>query len=435
MKFFIHTLGCKVNQYESQAISENLLFNGYEKAKSDEEADILIINSCTVTSVSDQKVRKLARRLKRSNPEAIVILTGCMPQAFSEKAEEFDYADIVLGNSDKLSVVSYIKQFLSDKRKRIVSVKPYTKESKFEKINISHFDERTRAFIKIEDGCDRFCSYCIIPYARGRVRSKNIEDIKEELEKLSEAGYKEVVLTGINLCAYGKDLNLNLCDAVNTACSIKGINRVRLSSLEPDMIDIGILKAFSQQEKFCPHFHLVLQSGCDKTLKKMNRHYNTSEYFDVVNNIYKYFKNPSITTDVMVGFPGETEDDFNESVNFMKKVDFAKVHVFPYSIRKGTKAAEFPNQITKAEKTRRAKIMADVCNELRREFLKSQIGQIEDVLFETKQKENNVYEGYTKNYTPVKCNYNNGSLVGKLEKVRIVDLNENKDKCVAEKIK
>ena len=400
MKFFIITLGCKVNQYESEAMHKKMEQKGFEEAKEYCDADVVIINSCTVTAKSDQKVRQTLNKVRRESKDAIVVLTGCMPQAFPELVSDLD-ADIILGNSNRSNIVDYIEKFLLSKSK-IVDIKPHENNEKFETLEISDFHQRTRAFIKIEDGCNRFCSYCIIPYARGRVRSKPIEDIKEEVKTLSSKGYKEVVLVGINLSAYKTEDGLKLCDVVKEVCSINGIERVRLGSLEPDQIDEDTIRNFSLEKKFCPQFHLSLQSGCDETLKRMNRHYNTSEYFDIIKNIRKYFDNASITTDVMVGFAGETEEEFSNSLAFVEKVGFSKVHVFPYSRRPGTRAASFVGQITNAQKKDRSERMIELTNKTRKNFMNQQIGKVEEVLFETSPQKN-VYEGYTKNYTPIRA--------------------------------
>lgn len=399
MKVFIITLGCKVNQYESEAMLKSFLNSGFEKSKEITDADVIVINSCTVTSTSDQKVRQVINRSKKKNYDAIIVLTGCMPQAFPDIAKSFDDVDIVLGNSNRKDVIKSVIKFMSTHQK-IINIKPYGKKDDFEKIEIDEFHERTRAFIKIEDGCNRFCSYCIIPYARGRVRSKNLDDLKNEVMRLSDSGYEEVVLVGINLSAYGEDLGLHLCDAVDTVCDIPGIKRVRLGSLEPERMSENVLKRLSKQGKLCPQFHLSLQSGCDDTLKRMNRHYNTDEYYEIVLNIRKLFNNPSITTDVMVGFPSESESEFLESVEFVEKVGFSKAHVFAYSRRPGTKADLEKNQITKDLKVSRSKKMIEVTNVSREKFLNSQINTVQSVLFE-RYKDSDFYEGYTKNYTPV----------------------------------
>ncbi len=400
MTFSIFNFGCKVNQYESQVMTELMLSRGYEYTEDRENADIMIINSCTVTAVSDSKVMKLIRHLRRKNENSIIVLTGCMPQAYPNLKEEFSQVDIVLGNSMRSELPDEIEKFLIN-REQIVNIHKYTRNSDFELVSVSNFEERTRAFIKIEDGCNRYCSYCIIPYARGPVRSKPLDVLKKELEHLAAHGYREIVLVGINLSAYGQELGLHLCDAVECACSIEGIERVRLGSLEPERMDRESIERLSKLEKFCPQFHLSLQSGCDATLKRMNRHYTTAEYIKIVGDLRAAFPNCSITTDVMVGFAGETEEEFGASVDFVKEVAFAKAHVFPYSQREGTIAAKAPDQLDNSVKSQRSRIMIEAANGTRKAFLESQVGREESVLFEQPTKDG-YWEGYTKNYTPVK---------------------------------
>lgn len=417
MNFNIVTLGCKVNQYESQAMREDLLKNGFLLSENKDIADITIINSCTVTAVSDAKNRKLLNKVRRLNPDGIIVLTGCMPQAFPDEAENFKNCDIVLGNAKRAELVPAIRKFIADSNKNIAISEHIAKGEPFENLSVSSFGEHTRSFIKIEDGCNRFCSYCIIPYARGRVRSKQLSDLKTEIEKVAMNGYKEVVLVGINLSAYGLDENFNLADAVECACSVEGIERVRLGSIEPERMDREMIARLAAQPKFCPQFHLSLQSGCDKTLSDMNRHYTSGEYAEIVNNLRNAFENSSITTDVMVGFAGETEEDFENSMQFVKNIGFAKVHVFPYSQRKGTVAADKPNQVAPQEKERRAKLMGIAVDKLRKEFLDTQVGLVENVLIERNRR--GYLEGYTKNYTPVHIISDNSELCGLIKNVKI----------------
>ncbi len=401
MNFSVYNFGCKVNQYESQVMTELMIKSGYTYTDDKEKADIIIINSCTVTAVADNKVLKLIRHIKRENPEKIVVLTGCMPQAYPDKTSELMQADIVLGNSARQELPGEVEKYLSN-GERIVNVHKYTKSSDFEQVCVSEFEERTRAFIKIEDGCNRYCSYCIIPYARGPVRSKPMEVLKREVEHLAKCGYKEIVLVGINLSAYGSEFGLHLCDAVESVCEVEGVERVRLGSLEPERMDKESIGRLSKLEKFCPQFHLSLQSGCDATLKRMHRHYTTDEYRRIAADLRETFENCAITTDVMVGFAGETEEEFTQSVEFVKEIGFAKVHVFPYSQRKGTVAYNAPNQLSGSVKAQRSKIMVDVTNETRRAFLLNMVGRTESVLFEQPTKDG-YWEGYTKNYTPIKA--------------------------------
>lgn len=428
MNFNILTLGCKVNQYESQAMREDLLRHGYTLSEDKEHADITVINTCTVTSVSDAKNRKLLSRVRRANPDGIIVLTGCMPQAFPDEMDTFSDCDIILGNKERKELIPAIEEFLG-KHQQLIHIPAHINQyADFENLSVSSFGEHTRAFIKIEDGCNRFCSYCIIPYARGRVRSKPIEALKTELEQVALNGYREVVLVGINLSAYGLHEDFDLADAVEAACAIEGIERVRLGSLEPEEMSDALIARLAAQPKFCPQFHLSLQSGCDKTLKAMNRHYDSALYAEIVGKLCAAFDNASMTTDVMVGFAGESEEDFNASLNFVKSIGFAKAHVFPYSQRKGTKAADAPDQVSPQEKDRRAKVMGELCEQSRRAFLQSQTGLCEDVLFERLR--HGYLEGYTKNYTPVHVMSSDASLCGQIRKVKITAAKE--DFCEAE---
>ena len=399
MKIAFHTLGCKVNQYETEVMRESFIKNGYTVVPDNAPFDIIIINSCTVTAESDRKTRQTLNRFRKENPEAVIVLTGCMVQAFAEKSKDLTAADIIVGNTDVAKIEKLVHRFLQE-GERIFEVSEHKRTERFNTPNIKEFAERTRAYMKIEDGCDRFCTYCIIPTARGFVRSKPIADIKKEAEELAKNGFIEIVLVGINLTSYGKGEDMNLCDAVDAVCEVEGIKRVRLGSLEPDHITDRMLMRLKAQEKFCPQFHLSLQSGCDATLKRMNRHYDTAFYRDLVTRIRNMFPDSAITTDIMVGFAGETEEEFLESVNFAKEMGFAKSHIFAYSRRNGTVAYNLKGQISKQEKSNRSKQMIEVTNQTEKEFLEGQIGKTVSVLFETN--ENGFSEGYTKNYTRVK---------------------------------
>ena len=398
MKARIITLGCKVNQFETQAMFQTLSENGYEIVGENENADISIINSCAVTQASEQKAVKLIHRIRRENPDTVIVLTGCMAQAFPQSSENLSEVDIVLGNKRRADLIPTLKKYFSDMRK-FTFVEDYAKKDEYENLSIDSFMNRTRAFLKIEDGCNRFCSYCIIPYARGRVRSCTLDYIRNEVQTLAKNGYKEIVIIGINLSSFGSDSGLKFSDAVKTACESANV-RIRLGSLEPESMDMETLKEFAKYSNFCPQFHLSLQSGCDETLKRMNRHYTSAEYAEIVGNIRKVFANPSITTDVMVGFAGETDEEFQKSLEFVKSIGFAKVHIFPYSRRKGTAADKYANQISPDIKKIRAAEMAKETAETSKAFLQSQVGRVEKVLIETRNK-NGRYEGYTMNYTPV----------------------------------
>lgn len=419
MKVFIFTLGCKVNQYESQAILENFIKNGFEKTNDLKESDIIIVNSCTVTAESDKKVRKILHKVKKENPKSIVVLTGCMPQAFPEKVSAWPEVDIIVGNANKNDIIDEVKKFINSQDK-ISRIENFL--NTYDDFKIENFNDRTRAFVKIEDGCNRFCSYCIIPYSRGRVRSKSLESLKDEIENLAKNGYQEIVLVGINLSCYGQDIGKNLCDAIEVVASVEKIKRVRLGSLEPEQMDEHFIRRLAKIEKLCPQFHLSLQSGCDETLKRMNRHYTTKEYEIIVQNLRNSFENASITTDVMVGFSGESDEEFLKSINFIEKIRFAKIHVFPYSVRPGTSAEKFKNQISPQVKNSRTKIMLTLAEKLNSEFLASQVNKIEEVLFERPIGE--FIEGYSRNYTPVLVK-SDENLLGKIYNVKITSVKNN----------
>ena len=381
MKCAFFTLGCKVNQYESAAMAQELTRCGFQCVDPHEEADVYIINSCTVTAESDRKTRQAVRRFRKNHPDSIIVLTGCMVQASPETEEILPEADIVLGNKNIDKLYGVILNFINS-----------------------------------GNSCNRFCSYCIIPYARGRVRSKPIDDIKSETLALASNGYKEIVLVGINLSAYGTDIGLNLVDAVKAVADIEKIERIRLGSLEPDHITDDVIAGLAGIEKFCPQFHISLQSGCDKTLKKMNRHYNTVEYEDLCMKIRSTFKDATLTTDVMVGFPGESNSDFDISLNFVKKTAFEKVHVFPYSRRPGTPAAGMENQVENSVKQQRAEIMSDECEKIRDSALKRQTGKTVEIIPE--ENNNGKIKGYTKNYIPVEIGFD--AEIGEIVKVKII---------------
>ena len=400
MRVSFYTLGCKVNQYETQAIAAQFQKAGFELAGPEEKADVFVVNSCTVTATGDKKTRNRLARFRRENPDAVVVLTGCFPQAFPEKAKALPGIDVVTGAGNKNRIVELTLRAISEKS-RIVEIAEHTPGEGFEEMQVQNFGEHTRAFVKIQDGCDHYCSYCIIPTARGRVRSKPLEAIRRELSVLAQNGYREVVLVGINLPCYGKDLGLRLIDAAECACSVEGIERVRLGSLEPELLTDEDMMRLAAQPKFCPQFHLSLQSGCDAILRQMNRHYTTEEYLEIVRFIRNHFENPSITTDIIVGFPGESEEHFLQSLAFVREVGFARVHCFPYSRREGTRAAALPDQLPARVKEERNRRLAAEAERCKAAFLKEQVGRTEEVLLE-RQREDGSFEGYTKNYTPVR---------------------------------
>lgn len=428
MKAAFYTLGCKVNQYETEYMAEVLKNAGMQIVPHNEDADYYIINSCTVTATADQKTRQNVRKFKRQHPNSVVILTGCMPQAFPDQASALNEADIVLSNKSNDDILDLINQF-NITHNRIVKIDKHQKGDEFSKCSINQFNERIRAFVKIEDGCDRFCSYCIIPMSRGRVRSKSLEDLKEEIAMLGKNGIKEIVLVGINLSSYGKGQDFNIVDAVRICNDNANIKRVRLGSLEPDHITDEVIDGLSQCEKLCPQFHISLQSGCDKTLKNMNRHYNSDEYRRLCNKLRDTFDNATITTDIMVGFNDETEEDFNVSLAFAKEIGFEKVHTFPYSERQGTVASRKGDNVAKQEKEHRASVMIEETNKIRHEYFNKLIGSKEVVLFENNLG-GNTYQGYTKNYVPVRME-SDTDIIGKEIEVTIKSADINLDCCFA----
>lgn len=417
MRFAIKTFGCKVNQYESLAISAAMRDYGFEECADEDEAEIVIINSCSVTSGGDKKAKQTVAKLKRRSAEKIVVLTGCYSQAFPEEAAASG-ADIVTGNGDRGKIAELVKKYVANKTAcRDVSDLPTV----FEEMTVRRGGEKTRAFIKIEDGCNRFCSYCIIPYARGRVRSRGLDSILGEARRCAADGFKELVLVGINLSCYGTDCGLLLADAVEAACSVDGIERVRLSSLEPELLDEKMLTRLSSQKKLCPHFHLSLQSGCDETLKRMNRRYTCAEYAEIVGNIRRAFPVCSITTDMMAGFAGETEEEFEQSLSFAEQIGFAKIHAFAYSIREGTAAAKRTDHIPEKVRQERFRRLCALDERLHKEFLAEQIGTVQSVLIQ-KRTSPDFAAGLTPNYTPVRI-YGSKAERGNIVSVTITGAN------------
>ena len=367
-KIAFTTLGCKVNMYDTEAMAELFQKKGYEVTDFDKFADIYIINTCTVTNLGDKKSRQTIRRAKKMNPNSIVAATGCYAQVSPDEVAKIDGINIVLGTKNRNSIVDIIENY-SDKTKVLNAVSDIMKEKTFENLSIDNLKNHTRAYIKIQEGCNRFCSYCIIPYARGPVRSRKPENVLSEVEKLAKNGFKEIVLSGIHVASYGVDLkNTNLTDILKQVHSINGIERIRFSSIEPVVITDDFITALKELPKICDHFHLSLQSGCDRTLKRMNRRYTSEEYKSAVKKLRNCYPNVAITTDIIVGFPDETEYDFEECMNFVKEVEFAKIHVFPYSPKTGTKAAEYPNQISSEVKSIRSKQMITKSNESNKKF-------------------------------------------------------------------
>ena len=398
MNIAFFTLGCKVNQSETCSVMEKAIEKGHNIVDFNEKADAYIINTCTVTATSDKKSRQIIHRAKNKNPEAVIAVMGCYSQVYSEELKDDEAIDILLGTSERMAILDYIENFKGEK---IIHIKDIFKESVFENLQTGSFYDKTRATLKIQDGCENFCSYCIIPFARGKVRSKKLADIEKQVFEISKKGYKEIVLTGIHLDSYGKDLgDACLLDAIEICQNQKGIERIRLGSLEPVVITEKFLEGLKKYDKFCPHFHLSLQSGCDETLKRMNRNYTCEEYKNAVDLIRKYYEMPGITTDVMTGFAGEDETEFKKSLDFVSEIGFLQVHIFPYSRRKGTRAYNMPNQNSKKVKEERVHKMMEITDLTRRKFFDSSIGKTVKVLFERKTA--GYWEGFSENYIPVK---------------------------------
>ena len=401
MRVCFYTLGCKVNLNETGALEQMFRGAGFTIVPEGEEADVFVVNSCTVTNFGDQKSRKWLRRAKRENPGAVTVLTGCYPQAFPEEAANFLEADLVCGNGDRKAILDNVLKLL-DGHERIVAVTPHKRGELFEELPVERFETHTRAFIKVEDGCNRQCAYCVIPRARGPVRSRAEASILNELRQLAASGYREVVLSAISLPSYGLDTGTNLVELVEKCAQVEGIERIRLGSLDPDMLTPEFITRLAAVDKLCPQFHLSLQSGCTATLRRMRRVYTAEQYAQVVADIRAaYGSRPvSFTTDCICGFPGETVEDFEESCAFLKQIGFLKVHVFPYSRRSGTPAYDFPDQVHEREKQERSRTMNALAEELRRDVLTTYEGMEDEVLLETALSET-LFTGYTRLYVPV----------------------------------
>ena len=384
-KVALHNLGCKVNAYEVEAMQQLLEKAGYEIVPFTEGADIYLINTCTVTNIADRKSRQMLHKAKKMNPDAIVVATGCYAQADTEKLKEDTAVDLILGNNQKTQIVEALEEYEKEHAKQVQVIEiNHTKE--YEELSISSTAEHVRAYIKVQDGCNQFCTYCIIPFARGRVRSRKIEEVLSEVETLAAKGYKEVVLTGIHLSSYGVDFpkeeRESLLSLIQAVSRVEGISRIRLGSLEPRIITEEFLEGIVKTGKVCPHFHLSLQSGCNKTLKNMNRRYSAQEYAEKCELIRKFYPAPALTTDVIVGFPQETEEDFEESYEFVKKIHFYETHIFKYSRRHGTKAASMDGQLTEAAKAQRSDRMLELHEIRAREYEEAMIGKKMELLLE-----------------------------------------------------
>lgn len=402
MRVSFYTLGCKVNQNETGALAQLFEASGYTVVETGEAADVYVVNSCTVTNFGDQKSRKWLRRQKREHPGAVTVLTGCYPQAFPEEAAAIAEADVVTGSGNRHAILQAVQKVLDGTAERVVDIRPHEKGEKFEELPMDRFAEHTRAFVKVEDGCNRRCAYCVIPRARGPVRSRAESSILDELRRLVQTGYREVVLTAISLPSYGTDTGTGLAELVEHAAAVPGIDRIRLGSLDPDMLTDEDIRRLAAVPQLCPQFHLSLQSGCDKTLRAMRRPYTTAQYAEVVRKLQEAFgpENLSLTTDVIVGFPGETEEDFEQSMAFVTGQRFLKVHVFPYSRRSGTPAYDFPDQIPEHEKEARSHRMSEAVEAVRAEEAAAMCGRQAEVLLETPLS-NTLFTGYTKQYLPV----------------------------------
>lgn len=405
MKAAFYTLGCRVNQYETEAMAEKFIKEGWKIVSFDETADVYVINTCTVTSIGDKKSRQMIHRAKRLNNKAVIVVAGCYAQIAPEEIAKIDGVDIILGTRNKGDIVYYVNRYISE-HKQLIEVNDVMKNRKFEELNIEEYQDKTRAFLKIQDGCNRFCSYCLIPYARGAVCSKTPSKIYDEVKKLSENGFKEIILSGINTASYGCDLdeNTGLIDILENINAIHGIERIRIGSLDPEFFTDEVIIKAAKLKKLCPHFHLSLQSGCDATLKRMNRHYTTEEYEKIVNGLRKHIPDVSITTDIIVGFPGETEEEFNITYDYLKRIELSKMHIFKYSPRKGTRAADFKDQVDGVKKEERSMKLISLDKELEEKFRSRFIGRTMNVLYEQEvHGQENTFEGYTPNYIKVQA--------------------------------
>lgn len=384
-KAALHNLGCKVNAYETEAMQQLLEEAGYEIVPFQEKADVYVINTCSVTNIADRKSRQMLHRAKKMNPAAVVVAAGCYVQAAGEELKKDAAIDVIIGNNRKKDLVPLLDEYFAGKHVEEDSLIDIGKTREYEALHINKIADHTRAFIKIQDGCNQFCSYCIIPYTRGRVRSRKPEEIMEEIKGLVDKGYREVVLTGIHLSSYGLDLDgITLLDLMVKIDKIQGLERLRLGSLEPRIVTEEFTRTLAGLRTICPHFHLSLQSGCDATLKRMNRRYTTEEYEKGCQILRKYFDRPAITTDVIVGFPQETEEEFAQTVEFLKRIHFYEMHVFKYSRRAGTRAADMPGQLTENQKGQRSDVLLKLDQEMSLEYRKSFLGEEKEVLMEEK---------------------------------------------------
>ena len=401
-KVSFYTLGCKVNQYETNAMIQKFIESGYEIIDIYQgDSDICVINTCTVTNMSDRKSRQILRRIKEKNPDSIIVATGCYVQVSKDDLIKMPEIDVIIGNDEKADIVYYIEKYLIEKKK-LINVEDINQKKEFVNLGYVTYTDKTRAVIKVQDGCNQFCSYCVIPYARGRVRSRKIENILDEISKIAQKGIKEVVITGIHVASYGIDFGKEdgLIDLLEKISEIDGIKRIRLGSLEPKIITDEFVERLRKLEKICHHFHLSLQSGCNETLKRMNRKYTIEEFKEITKKLKETFDDVILTTDIIVGFPGETEKEFNDTYNNLKEINFYKMHVFPYSKRKGTRAAIMPNQIDAKIKEERSKKLIELSNSSQKEYNEKYVNRNVEVLLE--EREDEYLKGHTQNYILVK---------------------------------
>lgn len=421
-----HTLGCKVNQYETEAMEELFEDKGYTIVKSEDVADVYVINTCTVTNLSDRKSRQFIRKAKRVNEDSIIAVVGCYSQVSPGEVAGIQEVDVIIGTSERNKIVELCEQ-AKENNEVVNIVRSIKNDNEFEKIDVNDIKSKSRAYLKIQDGCNQYCTYCIIPYARGPIRSRQLDDIIFETEKLAKAGFKEIILTGIHVASYGKDLDkISLQEVLKSIGNIEGIERIRLSSLEPNLIDDNFMSTLMGIGKICDHFHLSLQSGSNTILKKMNRKYTPEEYKEKIDIIRKYMPSAGITTDIIVGFPGETDEDFQDTLEFVKQVQFSKIHVFKYSKREGTPAATYSDQVDGLIKNKRSEILINLGNSLTKEFNNSFINSKVSVLYEeTSKVDERAFEGYTTNYIRVRGRTQSiDNPIGDLYVTSIVDANE-----------
>lgn len=426
-KVSFYTLGCKVNQYETNAMEQQFIKNGYEIVDNTEKADIYIVNTCTVTNMAERKSRQMLRRVKEINQSAILVVCGCYAQVAQKELEKIPEIDIILGINEKNNIVEIVENYEKNHSKN-EEVEDVSKQNEFLDFGDVTYTEKNRAVIKVQDGCNMFCSYCIIPYARGRIRSRKIESVVSEVTKIAKQGIKEVVITGIHVASYGKDFeneNVRLIDLLEAINKVEGIERIRLGSLEPTIIDEDFAKRLSKLEKICDHFHLSLQSGCDATLKRMNRKYTTKRYKESTDILRKYYPDVSFTTDVIVGFPGETDEEFNKTYEFLKDIDFYKMHIFKYSPRRGTVAEKMPNQVDGNIKEIRSNKLIELSNQNENRHNEEYIGKKVKVLFE--EYEDGFFKGHTTNYIMVKVPEEEAQSDEFVNKIREVEVQKNND--------